>query len=333
MPARHTFAVFGAGAWGSALAKLLVENGHSTVLWGRSEDGIDDIARDRTNQRFLPNVRLPEALMFTRDTESAFLAEIPLLVVPSFAFKNLISDHAGLIRQRGKLVWATKGLEPESRQLLDRVAAEILGPEVKLAVISGPNFATEVARRVPTATTIASNDTALAEQVAKALHNDWFRAYIGNDMTGAQLGGALKNSLAIAAGIADGLGFGANTRAALLTRGLAEITRLSVAMGAQLETLMGLAGIGDLLLTCTDNQSRNRRLGLLLAEGLDLASAREKIGQVVEGVKTAQVACQLAKDYKVEMPINEQVYRVLFEGTAPADAVQELLNRELTREH
>jgi glycerol-3-phosphate dehydrogenase (NAD(P)+) len=329
----YKFAVLGAGAWGSALAKLLVENGHSTILWGRAEDGIDAIERERSNRQFLPGVRLPDELMFTKDTKEALSADIPLLVVPSVAFKKMITENADLIRQRGKLVWATKGLEPESRLPLDQVARQILGESIKLAVISGPNFAAEVARQVPTATTIASNDLRLAEEIAKALHNDWFRAYTGTDMTGAQLGGALKNALAIAAGIADGLGFGANTRAALLTRGLAEITRLAMAMGAKLETMMGLAGIGDLILTCTDNQSRNRRLGLLLAEGLDLKSAQDKIGQVVEGVKTAQVAYSLAAEFNIEMPINEQVYRILFEGVAPSDAVQELLSRELTREH
>jgi glycerol-3-phosphate dehydrogenase (NAD(P)+) len=333
MKHNYRFAVLGAGAWGTALAKLLVENGHSTVIWGRIEDGIDEIQHERSNRRFLPGVQLPKELAYTKDTAVALTADIPLLVVPSVAFKKMISENAAAIRQRGRLVWATKGLEPESRLPLDRVARQLLGDPVRLAVISGPNFAAEVARGVPTATTVASQDPSFAEEIAKALHNDWFRAYTGSDMTGVQLGGALKNALAIAAGIADGLGFGANTRAALLTRGLAEITRLAVVMGAQPETMMGLAGIGDLILTCTDNQSRNRRLGLLLAEGLDLQSAQDKIGQVVEGVKTAQVAFSLAREFNVEMPINEQVYRVLFEGLAPADAVQELLSRELTREH
>lgn len=333
MKYNYRFAVLGAGAWGTALAKLLVENGHSTVIWGRVEDGIDEIQHERSNHRFLPGVQLPKELAYTKDTAVALTADIPLLVVPSVAFKKMISENAAAIQQRGRLVWATKGLEPESRLPLDRVARQLLGDAVKLAVISGPNFAAEVARSVPTATTVASQDLVFAEEIAKALHNDWFRAYTGSDMTGVQLGGALKNALAIAAGIADGLGFGANTRAALLTRGLAEITRLAVVMGSQPETMMGLAGIGDLILTCTDNQSRNRRLGLLLAEGLDLQSVQEKIGQVVEGVKTAQVAFGLAREFNVEMPINEQVYRVLFEGLAPADAVQELLSRELTREH
>lgn len=323
----------GAGAWGSALAKLLVENGHSTILWGRIEDGIDVIARKRTNERFLPGVKLPESLVCTRDTEEAFQAELPLIVVPSVVFQKMVRDNAERIIRCGKLVWATKGLEPESQLPLDRVAAQVLGDSVSLAVISGPNFASEVGRNVPTATTVASKDPDLAAEMARSLHNDWFRAYTSHDITGVQLGGALKNALAIAAGIADGLGFGANTRAALLTRGLAEITRLAVTMGADLQTMMGLAGIGDLMLTCTDNQSRNRRLGLMLAEGYDLDSAEQKIGQVVEGVKTARVAHAMAQKFGVEMPINEQVYRVLFEGVAPMDAVQELLSRELTQEH
>ncbi len=332
MTSAFKYAVIGAGAWGTALAKLLVENGYSTVMWGRIEDGIDNIERERCNQQFLPGIELPKALNYTQDINAALQAETPLFVIPSVIFKKMVSENADQIRDRGRLVWATKGLEPESKLPLDRVARGILGDSVELAVISGPNFAAEVGRRVPTATTIAASNLGLAEEVAAALHNDWFRAYTSSDMTGAQLGGALKNALAIAAGIADGLDFGANTRAALLTRGLAEITRLAVAMGAEPRTMMGLAGIGDLLLTCTDNQSRNRRLGLLLAEGYDLSTAREKIGQVVEGVKTAKVAHSLSQELGIEMPINEQIYKVLFKGTAPYDAVQELLRRELTQE-
>lgn len=329
-----SFAVMGAGSWGTALAKLLVENGYPTVLWGRDSRQMKELARSRVNARFLPDVPLPEALEFTSTLEAALeRAVIPLVAVPSGAFRALLERIAALAPQVPKIAWATKGLEETKHLLLHQVAMEILGDEVRMAVISGPNFAGEVARGMPTATTVASNDARLAELIVGCLHNAWFRPYSSSDMVGVQLGGALKNALAIASGISDGLGFGANARAALLTRGLAEIMRLAMQMGAQPETLTGLAGIGDLILTCTDNQSRNRRLGLLLASGKGLTEAQAEIGQVVEGVKTAQAAYKLAGDQQVEMPIIEQVYRMLYEGVSPSEAVKALLTRETKPEN
>jgi glycerol-3-phosphate dehydrogenase (NAD(P)+) len=226
------------------------------------------------------------------------------------------------------IAWATKGLEPGSGRPLSEVGREILGPEAALAVVSGPTFAKEVALGLPTAFTVAATSHAAAERVAAWLRGERTRVYVNSDFAGVQLGGAIKNVIAIAAGISDGLGFGANARAALITRGLAELTRLGVAMGGKKETFMGLTGAGDLILTCTDNLSRNRRLGLGLGEGRQLSDVMSQIGQEVEGVATARELHQLASRLQVEMPITEQVYKVLFEDLAPQAAVEALLKRE-----
>ena len=333
-----SISVFGVGAWGTALAKLLAENSlagshYKVMQWGRRGEDFDSMLQHHRNNRYLPDVVLPNNLILTADIEQALATDMALVVIPSQGFRGFIEQYCAEIQKIGHLVWATKGLEPQTCLPLDRVASQVLGSKLKLAVISGPNFAVEVARQVPTATTVASSDLGFAQQVVNILHNDWFRAYTSTDMTGVQLGGALKNALAIASGIADGLGFGANTRAALLTRGMAEISRLAVVMGAKAETMTGLAGIGDLILTCTDNKSRNRRFGLLLAEGKSADEAVQQIGQVVEGIKTSAVAHRLAQDHSVEMPIIEQIYRVLYEGVPPKQAVQSLLSRERRAEH
>jgi glycerol-3-phosphate dehydrogenase (NAD(P)+) len=226
------------------------------------------------------------------------------------------------------LSWATKGLEPGTAKLLSLVAQELLGAERPLAVVSGPTFALEVGQGLPTAVTVAATTPEHGERLAGHLHSDCFRAYTSSDLVGVQIGGAAKNVMAIAAGIADGLGFGANTRAALITRGLAEIMRLGLAMGGAVETFVGLAGLGDLALTCTDNQSRNRRMGLALAKGSTITEAKAEIGQEVEGVGTAKVIQQKAEELGIDMPITAQVYRVLHQGLDPREAVQELLERE-----
>lgn len=333
-----SISVFGAGAWGTALAKVLAENVSESsdsrvLLWGLPDAAFKAMQQSHSNERYLPDVALPANLQITDDTEQAMGCDLALVAIPSEGFRAFIEQWSGEIQNIGRLVWATKGLEPDTSLPLDRVARQVLGDGVKLAVISGPNFAVEVARNVPTATTVASDDKEFAKEFAELLHNDWFRVYTSTDMTGVQLGGALKNALAIASGIADGLGFGANTRAALLTRGIAEISRLAVSMGAKAETMTGLAGIGDLILTCTDNKSRNRRFGLLLAEGKSAEQAMTEIGQVVEGVKTSAVAHRLAKLQSIEMPIVEQIYQVLYKSVPPHIAVQALLSREQRAEH
>ncbi|WP_297528102.1 NAD(P)H-dependent glycerol-3-phosphate dehydrogenase [Thiohalobacter sp.] len=319
--------VLGAGSWGTALSLLLARNGHRVCLWGHLADAMAEMARDRENRAFLPGFTLPERIAPTADLAQALAARDLLVVVPSHAFREVLTRMADGLRDDARLAWATKGLEMASGKLLHQVAGEVL-PGRACAVLSGPTFAREVAAGLPTAATVASADPALAEQFAGRVRGETFRAYTSDDVIGLELGGAIKNVLAIAAGISDGLGFGANARAALVTRGLAEMMRLGVALGGRRETFMGLGGVGDLVLTCTDNQSRNRRLGLALGEGRDRAEAEREIGQVVEGAATAREIHKLGHKHDIEMPICEAVYRVLYEDLTPKAAVRELLTRE-----
>ena len=322
-----TIAILGAGSWGTALSVLLAGNGHVVRLWGHLPDHVATLAKDRENRHYLPGIAFPPILQLEADLAAAVdAAEEVLIVVPSHAFREVITALASTVAGDTTLSWATKGFDPDSGGLLSDVITELL-PRHDLAVISGPSFAREVARGLPTAVTVAATSTAHAERIAGYLHNETFRAYTSADLIGVQVGGATKNVMAIAAGIADGLGFGANARAALITRGLAEITRLGVTLGAHAETFVGLAGLGDLALSCTDDQSRNRRMGLALAHGLSVEAAREEIGQAVEGVNTTREVYRLSRRRGVEMPITEQVYRVLYEGLAPRDAVHALLHR------
>ncbi len=321
-------AILGAGSWGTALAIQLARNGTTTLLWGRDAEAMAQMAVERCNARYLPESPFPEHLTPAADLEATLeLADHVLLAVPSHAFRNTIKVIAPHLKPGSHLGWATKGLEPGSRKLLHQVIGEELGEAQSCAVISGPTFAAEVANGLPTAVTVAGSDKA-TQLYASCLHGGSFRAYTSTDVTGVEIGGACKNVLAIAAGIADGLGFGANTRAALITRGLAEMIRLGVELGGQPETFMGLAGLGDLLLTCTDDQSRNRRVGLALGRGEKLEQAMITIGQAVEGVKSAPEVFKLSQELGVEMPISEQVYGVLYEGLAPQQAVEALLGRE-----
>jgi glycerol-3-phosphate dehydrogenase (NAD(P)+) len=327
-----TFAVLGAGSWGTALAVALVRNEHRVTLWGRDATAMQTLAADHENTRYLPGIRLPETLRCTARLEDALTdSDAAIVAVPTSAFRATLKTlHARAPEL--PLVWACKGLEAGSGKFMHVLVEEELGPRARGALISGPTFASEVARGLPAATAVAAPDLAFATRVAAWFHSESLRAYPNDDLIGVELGGAVKNVLAIAAGIADGLGFGVNSRAALITRGLAEIMRLGEALGARRETLMGLSGLGDLVLTCTDDQSRNRRYGLLLAEGLDGDAALAKINQAVEGVKTAREIVALAANNNVEMPISEQVYKVIYEQRSPRAAVQALLQRELTSE-
>ncbi len=321
-------AVLGAGSWGTALAILLARNGHRVLLWGHLPDAMAALARDRENREFLPGAPFPETLEPTSDLERALAAPNLLVAVPSHAFREVLTRLAPALRQGQRLIWATKGLEMATGKLLHQVAAEALPEWLAPALVSGPTFAAEVAAGLPTAATVASPDPDTAEHFAALLRGPSFRAYTSDDIVGLELGGAVKNVLAIAAGISDGLGFGANSRAALITRGLAEMIRLGVALGGRRETFMGLGGVGDLVLTATDDQSRNRRLGLALGQGRSREEAEAEIHQVVEGAETAREIHKLGRDHQVEMPICEQVYRVLYEDLAPRDAVRELLARD-----
>lgn len=327
-----TVTILGAGAWGTTLAILLSRNRHAVRLWGHDAGHIRDMDRRRCNDRYLPDIPLPGSLRVTADLEEAIAGSRELLIaVPSTGFRPLLERLRHGTSPGTRVAWATKGLETSTGRLLHEVVAEVLG-NLETAVISGPTFAREVAKDLPTAVTVASATPAYAAHLAALLHTARFRAYTCGDMVGVQLGGAVKNVLAIAAGIGDGLGFGANTRAALVTRGLVEMARLGLAMGGQRETFSGLAGLGDLVLTCTDNQSRNRRFGLYLGQGMTVSEAAAKVGQLIEGMPTTREVIRAAHSRGIEMPISEQVHRVLFDGCTPLDAVNELFNRELKSE-
>jgi glycerol-3-phosphate dehydrogenase (NAD(P)+) len=321
-------AVIGAGSWGTALAILLCRNGHRVTLWGHEPTHIEALRRDRENRAFLPGAALPASLRPVADLGEALAdSTAVLVVVPSQFFASVITQLAPLLPADLGIAWATKGFEPSSGRLLHEVVLDIAG-ERDLCVLSGPSFAAEVARGSPTAVTVAASRMTFAKRFAGLVHGERFRAYTHDDLIGVQVGGAAKNVLAIATGIADGLGFGANTRAALITRGLAELIRLGVGLGARRETFMGLAGLGDLVLTCTDDQSRNRRLGLALARGASAEQAMAAIGQEVEGFVTARAVKAIAERLGVEMPISEQVYGVLYQGLTPEAATRALLERE-----
>ncbi|WP_448508346.1 NAD(P)H-dependent glycerol-3-phosphate dehydrogenase [Immundisolibacter sp.] len=323
-----TLAVLGAGSWGTALAIVLARRGHTVRLWTLAPADAATMNALRVNAQFLPDIVLPPTLTATADLAAALDGvDGVLVVVPSSAFRQVLGRLAPLLPVR-QLAWATKGFEEASDKLLHQVVAEELGADVVCVAVSGPSFAGEVALGLPTALTVASSDAAAARAWAARLHGGSLRAYRTDDLIGVQVGGAVKNVLAIGAGIADGLGFGANARAALITRGLAEVQRLGLALGAQRDTFLGLSGLGDLLLTCTDNQSRNRRVGLALASGQTLQQAVESLGQVAEGVVTARAVQRLATRLGVDMPICGEVYRVLYEQHDVRQAVQELLARE-----
>jgi glycerol-3-phosphate dehydrogenase (NAD(P)+) len=330
----QTIAVLGAGAWGTALAMQLARNGHHALLWGRNRKAVEAMTKSRCNDRYLPGIYFPERLEPHWNLNAVLTqTSMLLLAVPSSTFRQVLRHVAARARDNLRLLWATKGLETRSGKLLHSLVDDELAARTSAGLISGPSFAAEVARGLPTAVTVAACDIEFAREAAAWLHSDTFRVYTSNDVVGVELGGALKNVLAIAAGISDGLGFGSNARAALITRGLGEIMRLSECAGAQRETLMGLSGLGDLVLTCTDDQSRNRQLGLALGRGQLLDVAVSDVGQTVEGVATASVVLRVARSHQVEMPICEQVYRVLFERLDPSAAVAELLHRERKMEN
>lgn len=321
-------AVLGAGSWGTALASHLAGNGHSVTLWGRSPDVIDAINNQHENIRYLPGIELAAALQATDDLQQALTGVSDVLIsVPSHSFRSMIEQVASNCGSDCGVVWACKGLEADTGRFLSDIADDLLGAQAHYAVVSGPTFAAELAASLPTAISVASNSSEYGHVVGDWLHNDRFRAYTTDDIKGVQLGGALKNIYAIAAGISDGLSFGANARVALITRGLAEVTRLGEKLGVRTDTLMGLSGMGDLILTCTDDQSRNRRFGLALAEGLSVAEARARIGQSVEGVDATLAAHDLAVRHQVELPIVEQVFAVIQHGQSAASAVEALLSR------
>jgi glycerol-3-phosphate dehydrogenase (NAD(P)+) len=327
-PRLEPMAVIGAGSWGTALAIQLARAGHTTRLWGRDAARLEAMQQARRNARYLPQAGFPDTLEAVADLRATLRGVRDALVaVPSHAFRATLIELAPHLGPDTRIAWATKGFEIATGLLPHQVANEVFG-ERPGAVLSGPTFAREVGAGLPTAMTVASRDEHFAKELVLRLAGPHFRAYTQSDIMGVEVGGAVKNVIAIGSGIADGMGFGANTRVALITRGLAEMMRLGVKLGALRETFMGLAGLGDLVLTCTDDQSRNRRLGLALGRGSSLQDAQRSIGQVVEGVWAASAVRNVADRLGVEMPICREVYRVMHEGRPVRAAVQELMGRE-----
>jgi glycerol-3-phosphate dehydrogenase (NAD(P)+) len=333
MADRPTLAILGAGSWGTALAALTARNGVPTRLWGRDPQALDAMATSRCNQRYLPDIELPPALDYQSDLAAAVRgAAIVLIVVPSHAFASMLAELAPLLDANSAIAWATKGFEPGTGRFLHELVAERL-PGRAAAVITGPSFAREVAAGLPSAVTVHSEDDAFAHQLASLLHAPNLRAYSGSDILGAELGGAMKNVLAVATGIADGMGLGLNARAGLITRGMNEMLRLGVALGARPETLIGLSGLGDLVLTCTGDLSRNRRLGLALGHGVAIDEAVRQIGQVVESVLTADEVSRLANKHRLDLPISAGVRAVLHGEVTPVDGLRALMAREQKPEY
>jgi glycerol-3-phosphate dehydrogenase (NAD(P)+) len=324
--------VIGAGSWGTALAIQCARTGHPTRLWGRDPGRLDAMRRARCNERYLPDAEFPPSLEPVADLSQALRgARDALVAVPSSAFRDVLTEIGPHLDDGTRLSWASKGFERHTGLLPHQVAAQVLGDRSG-AVLSGPTFAREVGAGLPTAMTVASRDGEFAKELALRLSGPKFRAYTQSDIVGVEVGGAVKNVIAIGSGIADGMGFGANTRVALITRGLAEMTRLGLALGAQRETFMGLAALGDLVLSCTDDQSRNRRLGLALGRGSSLEDAERAIRQVVEGVNAASAVRLVAEREGVDMPICLEVYRVMHEARPVRDALQALMGREVRSE-
>ncbi len=326
--------VYGAGSWGTALAAALARNGHAVRLWGRDPAALADMAKQHCNKRYLPDAELPEQLEFEANFSAlAKWNTLPLIVVPSHAFVDCVRQLHEFNPSLTGVAWATKGFEPGSGRFLHEVVGEIFGASVDQAVVTGPTFAKEVACAMPSALTVHSGNLEFAQRVAALLHGSNLRAYSGNDIAGAELGGAMKNVLAVATGIADGMGLGLNARAGIITRGLNEMMRLNAALGGQIETIMGLAGLGDLVLTSTGDLSRNRRLGLALGRGVSIEDAVAEIGQVVESVQTADEVMRLAKRHGLDLPIAERVQAVLHREITPAEGLKSLLAREQKPEY
>jgi glycerol-3-phosphate dehydrogenase (NAD(P)+) len=323
--------VIGAGSWGTTLADLLAKNGHDVTLWAYEPELVREMAESGSNSLFLPDVRLSPRLRFTNSLrEAAADKELLLFVVPSQVVRGVISSVLPFLAPEAVIVSATKGIELESLMLVSQIYAELLPPGLyrNFAVLSGPSFAREVAQEMPTAVVAAAAETTVARRVQNTFTSGYFRVYTNTDVTGVELGGAIKNVIAIAAGISDGLGFGHNTRAALITRGLTEMTRLGLAMGAQTATFAGLAGMGDLVLTCTGDLSRNRSVGMKLGHGMGLTEILAEMRMVAEGVKTTESARDLARRLGVEMPITEKVYQILYHDKPAREAVLELMTRD-----
>lgn len=328
-------AILGSGSWGTALAVVLADNGHHVKMWGRRDDQVEEINRYHTNERYLPGVHLPESVSATSSmTEAVSDAEMIVLVVPTKAMRTVLRELNKTLTDPVTLVHASKGIETDTLKRISEIIADEMDEEHRknIAVLSGPSHAEEVALRQPTTVTVASTDSHSAEWIRDLFMNRRFRVYTNPDMIGVELGGSLKNIIALGAGLSDGIGYGDNAKAALMTRGLAEISRLGTKMGANPMTFSGLAGMGDLIVTCTSTHSRNWRAGNMLGKGKSLDEVLDSMGMVVEGVKTTEAACRLAEREGVEMPIAHRLYKVLFENQKPRQAVESLMGRTRTDE-
>lgn len=327
--AQPPIAILGAGSWGTALALNLSRAEQAVRLWSYAKTDIIAMQETRVNKRYMPGYIFPSSLQPVVDLAEAISGVRDILIaVPSGAFRDLLNSLKPFLTKSTRLVWVTKGLDPMTGQLLHDVAVEVLGEQHTYAILAGPSFAGEVAQGLPTAVVAASEDAEFIKDIVLRFNSPIFRVYSSSDVIGVEIGGIVKNILAIAVGISDGMKMGANARSALITRGLAEIMRLGSALGGHQETFMGLTGLGDLVLTCTDNQSRNRRFGIALAQNKKPAEIERELGQVVEGKRNAELVVQLAKRFNVEMPITEGVWEILRGNLGPADAMRILLSRE-----
>jgi glycerol-3-phosphate dehydrogenase (NAD(P)+) len=328
-------AVLGAGAWGTALAKLLADKQHPTRIWSHRPELVSQINEGRVNARYLPSAELPPNLVASADLEETLRgADLVVTVVPSHALRGVMREARPFMPPRALICSATKGIENESLALMSEVLLQELGhaTQPRLTYLSGPSFAKEVAQRQPTVVVVAGTSEPETEAVQRAFATDRFRVYSSSDVIGVEIGGALKNVIAIAAGAGDGLGFGHNSRAALITRGLSEIGKLAARRGANPLTVAGLSGMGDLVLTCTGELSRNRTVGYEMGKGRSLEDVLATLGHVAEGVKTSKSAYDLGIKLDVDMPITQEVYRVLYEQKSPRQAVADLMTRALSRE-
>ncbi len=336
MKKSHKIAVIGAGTWGTALAVLLSGKGYIVNLWGHRNTHIDSLLSDHENKRYLPGIQFPANLQpVHRLNEAVADSPIIVMVVPSYSYRHVFVEMVPFLSDNCRIISAVKGIENKTLKTMTQVMAEILADNnsaekgIELGVISGPSFAKEVAQKVPTAVTVGFENLQTAKEIQKIFVTEYFRVYASRDVIGLEISASLKNIIAIAAGVCDGLGYGLNTRAALITRGLAEMQRLGTAMKADPSTFSGLSGLGDLLLTCTGNLSRNRTVGLKLGEGKTLDQVKNEMSMVAEGIKTTQSVYDLAQKMKIEMPILEQVYNIIYKGKNCSEAVKDLLNREL----
>ena len=323
--------ILGAGSWGTALALLLSRKDQSVRLWSHEEKHVQEMQSEGVNGNYLPDHPFPKSLRVYHDLEASLKGVTDILiVVPSFAFQAVVHRIKPYVNSHGRIAWGTKGFSTGHRLLHEVVELEL--GRLPVAALSGPSLATEVAAGLPTALTVASNDTKFSHDLIERLHSPYLRVYQNNDLIGVEICGSVKNILAIATGISDGLALGANARAALITRGLSEMGRLVMALGGQQKTLIGLAGLGDLVLTCTDNQSRNRQFGLALGEGVNRKNAEQAVGRAIEGLYNTKQVWALAKKHKVDMPVTQKIYRILHEDLDPKQAVQELLHRSAKTE-